>query len=58
MEHFRDSSILKLLNETDIATDVLTNDKENAEAIGATPDGLTFLLTKSMLKEEDEETIS
>ena len=31
IEHFRDSSILKLLNETDIATDVLTSDKENAE---------------------------
>ena len=31
IEHFRDSSILKLLQETDIAADVLTKDKENAQ---------------------------
>jgi len=50
VEHFRDSSIQSLLQETLIATDALTKDKENAEAVGATPDGLSYLLTKAMLQ--------
>merc|ERR1711971_1085373 len=50
VEHFRDSSIQNLRMETLIATNALTKDSENAEAVGATPDGLLYLLTKAMLQ--------
>jgi U3 small nucleolar RNA-associated protein 3 len=50
VEHFRDSSIHNLLEETHIATNALTKEKENAEAVGATPDGLLYLVTKAMLQ--------
>eukprot|EP00560_Eucampia_antarctica_P005376 CAMPEP_0197836210 /NCGR_PEP_ID=MMETSP1437-20131217/28268_1 /TAXON_ID=49252 ORGANISM="Eucampia antarctica, Strain CCMP1452" /NCGR_SAMPLE_ID=MMETSP1437 /ASSEMBLY_ACC=CAM_ASM_001096 /LENGTH=689 /DNA_ID=CAMNT_0043442213 /DNA_START=55 /DNA_END=2124 /DNA_ORIENTATION=+ len=50
VEHFRDASIQNLLKETLIATNALTKDEDNAQAVGATSDGLLYLLSKAMLQ--------
>jgi len=50
VSHFRDNTIQPCADKTLVAVNALLESKDNAEAVGATSNGLKYLLTKAMLQ--------
>jgi len=50
ISHFRDEMIRPCANETLVVKNALFQDERNIEAVGATPAGLQYLLSKAMLQ--------